>query len=281
MELQSIFDELNLRKKRIYSDYIFACCPFHDDNSPSFQIREDWYHCFSCGAKGRTAELLDGYDNYYSEDNNYKLFSPWKKWLDEFDTVSNVLKDGYETLQKHPERDYYLTVKRKLSKEVIKNAKLGWLNGWITVPVTDRAGRIIGGTVRNTVNSILRYCNPSKTFQPDNLIYAPNWKRVNASAEVVLVFGIMDALTLEQYKVPAITTTMGAKNTNLFSGIRKTIHVVPDKGENKLVRRLVNDLDWRGKLHTLDFPDGLKDINDLHKNERMEVFFDAGLACNI
>ena len=29
-----------------------ACCPFHNEKSPSFYIYDDGYHCFGCGAHG-------------------------------------------------------------------------------------------------------------------------------------------------------------------------------------------------------------------------------------
>ena len=29
-----------------------ACCPFHDEKSPSLHIWDDHYHCFGCGAHG-------------------------------------------------------------------------------------------------------------------------------------------------------------------------------------------------------------------------------------
>ena len=32
----------------------WACCPFHQEKTPSFSVREDegFYHCFGCGAHG-------------------------------------------------------------------------------------------------------------------------------------------------------------------------------------------------------------------------------------
>ncbi|MGH7211252.1 MAG: CHC2 zinc finger domain-containing protein, partial [Acetobacteraceae bacterium] len=29
-----------------------ACCPFHNEKTPSYYIYEDGYHCFGCGAHG-------------------------------------------------------------------------------------------------------------------------------------------------------------------------------------------------------------------------------------
>jgi DNA primase len=39
-----------------------ACCPFHPDRHPSMKVNQDYYYCFSCGARGDvialTAQLL-------------------------------------------------------------------------------------------------------------------------------------------------------------------------------------------------------------------------------
>lgn len=36
----------------------FACCPFHDEKTPSFKVYEDGtYHCFGCGAHGNVIDF--------------------------------------------------------------------------------------------------------------------------------------------------------------------------------------------------------------------------------
>ena len=34
-----------------------ACCPFHDDHTPSMKLNEDYFYCFGCGAGGDVVEL--------------------------------------------------------------------------------------------------------------------------------------------------------------------------------------------------------------------------------
>jgi hypothetical protein len=38
-----------------------ACCPFHDERTPSCQIREDSFVCFGCGAKGDVVKFVMKY----------------------------------------------------------------------------------------------------------------------------------------------------------------------------------------------------------------------------
>ncbi len=36
----------------------FACCPFHDERTPSFKVYEDHYHCFGCGEHGNHIDFV-------------------------------------------------------------------------------------------------------------------------------------------------------------------------------------------------------------------------------
>ncbi len=51
-----------LRKKS--SNNYFACCPFHQEKSPSFSVSQNkqFYHCFGCGAHGNAIDFLIQYD---------------------------------------------------------------------------------------------------------------------------------------------------------------------------------------------------------------------------
>ena len=50
--------------KRAGRDYK-ACCPFHDEKSPSFtvSVEKQFYHCFGCGAHGTSLGFLMAYDH--------------------------------------------------------------------------------------------------------------------------------------------------------------------------------------------------------------------------
>lgn len=50
--------------KRVGNNY-WACCPFHNEKTPSFCIKEDrqFYHCFGCGETGDVIKFVQKYEN--------------------------------------------------------------------------------------------------------------------------------------------------------------------------------------------------------------------------
>jgi len=72
---QSYIDELRARldivsvidsrvKLRKTGKNFVACCPFHDEKSPSFTVSEDKqvYYCFGCGASGNALGFVLAYE---------------------------------------------------------------------------------------------------------------------------------------------------------------------------------------------------------------------------
>ena len=35
-----------------------ACCPFHNDHTPSMKLNEDYFYCFGCGATGDVIDFV-------------------------------------------------------------------------------------------------------------------------------------------------------------------------------------------------------------------------------
>ena len=44
----------------------WACCPFHNENTPSFSVSgsKQMYHCFGCGVSGNVITFVMEYENY-------------------------------------------------------------------------------------------------------------------------------------------------------------------------------------------------------------------------
>ena len=103
-----------------------ACCPFHDDHTPSMKVNEDYFYCFGCGATGDvidfTARLYDLSPREAAEKlaqdfglNHDRQTSPGKRYVrqkteeqkfrEARDHSVRVLTDYYQLLQRW-ERDY-------------------------------------------------------------------------------------------------------------------------------------------------------------------------------
>jgi DNA primase len=153
----------------------------------------------------------------------------------------------------------------------MQKLKLGWLDDWITFPIYDENGHLIGATARagETNKSTAKYCNV-----PDmspNLLYIPDWKMVKLQDKIYLTFGIIDAVTLTQLGYAGISTTTGKRldHTSL-DFLRKRIIIIPDRGEEREAIMLASKLGWRGSVARIDWPDNCKDINDLHTKDGVE-----------
>ncbi len=121
-----------------------ACCPFHNENTPSFVVnaQKNFYHCFGCGVNGNAINFLRDYENLsFNEaveelaklagvevprDERVKqIYDNQKKIADAAEYADSKYR---EALKSHPERRVakdYLS-KRGLSDEVIQSFGVGF-----------------------------------------------------------------------------------------------------------------------------------------------------------
>ena len=65
LDLKEILIDLEIIDKKDFNGN-FTNCVFHDgDNTPSLQVKDSWYKCYGCGAKG---DLFSFLQNYYNID---------------------------------------------------------------------------------------------------------------------------------------------------------------------------------------------------------------------
>ena len=251
---------------KFYETYVLARCLFHSpDNNPSMFIYKDNYRCASCGAWGRSENLLDQLSSYsvIPKKVTAQTKNPWWSWLRK-DTLFQRLKQSYQTIKQYPDQAVYLK-NRGFTMETILNAKLGYSDGFYLIPVITEYGEVKSGFAR-AGESIKggRYFVPSGS--DPNLLYSPSWERVREAREVYLTYGAFDSLSLHQLGKAAISTTAGKRvSASAFSDIRKKIIIFPDFGEGKDARYLAKELGWRASVLDYDFPVGAKDANDLLK----------------
>jgi len=256
---------------KLYSNYVLMRCVFHDDNHPSLLVYPDKYRCLSCSAWGKTEDLLfqlQSHSAIVRPQKSKNLRNPFNKWLRE-KSLFQVLKTAYHVLRDFPQQGSYLK-KRKLTTELITNLKMGYLEGFYTIPILDTAHKPVGALLR-AGESIpdARYFIPSG--QDPNLLYSPDWGMVMDAKQVYLTYGVFDSIAIYQCGRPAMSTTSGKRlHPSALKDFRKKITIVPDKHEEVDAAILANNLGWRGNVLCLDYPDGIKDPSELNQIGKLQ-----------
>ncbi len=131
-----------------------ACCPFHDEKTPSFTVSpaKGFYHCFGCGAHGTAISFLMEYDHMSFVDAVEALASmlgvdvprnesdrPARRYDELFELNANVAKRWQRSLAEHPPAVDYLK-QRGIDGPTAKRFGIGYApDGWSAV--LDRYGK--------------------------------------------------------------------------------------------------------------------------------------------
>jgi DNA primase len=247
-----------------YDDYIAAVCIFHDDTRPSLIIHEDTYKCLSCNAYGSTKKLLEKLKSKTrpTVKKHIDFRNPFTKWTRK-ESLSDVLKSAWKTLNTNPSQGSYLK-NRGIPDDARRKLKIGWREGWYTIPILDKDKKIIGAVARiGDTGAEAKYVCPAG--QDPNLFYVPDWDLMETAKEIYVVFGIIDTITLSLYGVPSFSTTNGKRiDPSALDSFRKRLLFIPDDGEEDAALRIISKLGWRGKLIKMIWPIGTKDLNEIH-----------------
>lgn len=143
-DLVELIDSFVPLKKR--GNSYLACCPFHQEKSPSFNVvaKKQFYHCFGCGASGNAISFVMNYLNQSFTDAIETLAA--KQGLsvpregksekpqvsqDLYQLLSKVNLYYQQTLKNEGEPAIHYLRQRGLSGEVAKRYQLGFANpGW-------------------------------------------------------------------------------------------------------------------------------------------------------
>lgn len=128
-----------------------ACCPFHNEKTPSFTVSPDkqFYHCFGCGAHGTAIGFLMEYDQMSFPESIQELADlvgmtvpttsfapaqPSKQNL--YDLMDKVSQYYVHQLQNHPQKAAFANYlqQRGLSAQIIEHFNIGMApDGWDNV----------------------------------------------------------------------------------------------------------------------------------------------------
>jgi len=273
----SMLDDLQeLLEAKHYGNYLAARCIFHDDSHASLMIYEDYYRCLACDKQGYTSGLLrqlkTGHTrvlSYSSDDDQGYVPNPFTRWL-RHNTLSSVLKDAWETLNKFPAMGRYITEERQIDDQTRRRCGIGYREDFYTFPVISRTNKLIGAFARSRSGKS-RYFIPRN--QNPNVVYSPIWSDCKRT---YLTFGGIDAISLCMLGFSSISTTTGKRiDPEALDDYRTKIVIIPDYGEEIEAYELAGKLGWRGKVVCPPYPEGTKDCNEWFVKDRqsMKEFF--------
>lgn len=159
-----------------------ACCPFHNENTPSFIVtpKKNFYHCFGCGANGDAISFLREHDNLsfveaveelariagleVPRDEQVKRVYDAKKQLT--DTLELCAQKYRQALRQHATRDQAQSYiqKRGLSDEIVERFGIGYAPADKTFLTADVDKKTVSNLVRLKLAS-QKYETPFDLFQ--------------------------------------------------------------------------------------------------------------------
>ena len=167
LPIEGVAERLGLRVKRHKS-----LCPFHADSHPSlsFSRSKNMYHCFVCGAKGDTIDLVMRHLRLdfceacrWLADQHNIILDEWQPA--EKDEEPNAFDASrYEGYFEHPWLNeaarQFIFYERMIDPRVVWWCRLSsWTDRkgvpWLQIPYYDRDGKLVGVQNRNLVKGAL------------------------------------------------------------------------------------------------------------------------------
>lgn len=251
-----------LERVQSYENYMAAICPFHEDEKPSLLVFKDgWFRCLACGVSGGYEKLhrkLLGWDASRVVREATAFSGPTlPRDLNELEII---ISEAHEALLKFDQFQWYLKNRGVAGR--IESCRLGWWNGWYTIPIFDPHMALKGAVLR--ANSTIQQATGQRFLQPPGqrgMMYCPNWHLYNTRKALAVVFGMFDALAVSDLSYAVVTSTSGKDSfkAEWLDGWRKRIVIFPDDGEYDSAMKLANSLGWRAEVCKIAYPDDVKD----------------------
>lgn len=272
------------------SEYFSAFCPWHDDKTvPSLLVypieilqpgtHSGFWKCLAgCGIGGletlyRKLNSWERKDQTNARRKRIQGVSFNTPYLPtDVPSLTAKADAAGEILRRDSELGWYL--KDRGLKDRIEIRNLGHYNGWITIPVYNAVGEVETLILRSTPPiqkaTGIRFHSPAL---PPKL-YVPNWASIGRTSDnVYVVFGMFDALSLDEIGFPVCCATHGNQSLNptWFMGSmwrNRKFLLVSDEPAHEVeeVRErctMMQNLGLNARMLRMVYPDGCKDPNDV------------------
>jgi DNA primase len=224
VNVEKLLNWLSIKGHKKGHEY-WACCPFHGEREPSWQIRDEvnsekhsLWRCFGCGAQGnsimlvaelmgvgykRAKDMMDdrGLFNHISSIPSkieialpYKILSFRLPLCVEFPVWSDWAEDPKQYV-----------IARGITKEQIERWNIGYavygrLGSRIVFPIVDFQGKIVGYSARTYINSPKRYLEPhsGEGAKSGTIFGMKHWPDYDVRQFVCITEGVINALAVER-----------------------------------------------------------------------------------
>lgn len=254
-----------------YDNYLLTNCVYHDDRHPSMLIFKDgFWRCLGCGKWGGWRDLWDKLKGRPIRVRSEKRVGWMGPNISDYDSLNSVCYQAHLDLLQFSSYQWYLE-QRGLDGRIEIN-ELGYFEGWYTVPVYDKLGNFVTAVFRAAPH-VQKVSGERYRTMHAPVPYVPDWRLLETSKFIFVVYGVLDALTLAELRMPVMTSTAGLNfNPEWLDEYRKPILIIPDdqEEERKSAIELQKALGWRGKMIRLDYPINAKDPNGFFEVGRKE-----------
>ena len=289
LPIEGVAERLGLRVRRHKS-----LCPFHADEHPSlsYSVSKNIYHCFVCGAKGGTIDLVMRHLNldfkaacrWLADEHNVILDAWQPAKADEAPKPfeASRYERYFERPWLLPEARKFLFEERRLDERVVSWCRLtSWKDKqgvpWLQIPYYNREGKLIGIQNRNLVKGALpRFRFPQGA---ECTIYnLPVLNLLSQGEALYITEGCSDcwAMLSAGHKAIAIpsATLLKQKDIDLLSSLRSQLstefHMYPDRDEpgERLFLQLQKVLP---SLVHHQLPPGCKDFSEYYLLKKRKI----------
>lgn len=267
---------ITLKKKGV--DYV-ACCPFHNEKTPSFSVSPvlNKYKCFGCGKSGDGITFLMEQNNlpyiealkWVAERNNIEI--------EEVGTKKQIVKPLPRLEKISAEFIDYFEGKRKISNNTLLRFNITETFEWM--PKAKAEVKAICFNYykdEKLVNIKFRGANKDFKLSKDAELIFYNIDSLKNETEIYITEGEIDAMSLYEAGIFNVISVPngGAVSANqkleyldncyeYFNSVRKIVLFTDnDKTGLKLREELARRLGF-DKCYIIEYPDGCKDANDI------------------
>lgn len=245
--------------KRVSNDELMALCPFHPDTQPSLGINignKGIYHCFSCGATGKTEDLVDMFGGFVVEDSDPIIYSR------SMTIAADEDNDGFSYLRK-----------RGFLEESIHEFSMCYDSDSerVIIPVISKSG-VVSGTIGRTIVGDEPKYKYSSGFKATQHLFGMH--KYVPSTYLYLVEGSLDAIWMWQNGYKSTLSILGSNLSDTqAAGVKYLSNKVVlcfdnDTAGQKCISESAAKLDAMGIVTwAIQLPEGKKDVQDCNLGE--------------